>query len=214
MIPPVAVELVRRVTEKGGKAENGLPLFRIMRGCDRFTWIGGKWNHFDDSGNVTGSHIGVQNVLKYPEAKDRYILEVLCPAENYGSEAVWETMFTEYIDGIRVETLGPFPREGEYEIVRVIEREYKDSKGVTWKKEFVPLTATLCDAIVDTAVRNKDLPERIRKEAKRKIWEDQKREEDQRLEDKFIAIEEKRPTWARKDSYVVLPSDMDVAKFG
>lgn len=214
MIPPVSVELVRRVTELGGKASNGLPLFRILRGCDRFTHIGGRWNKFDDSGNKTGEYIGIQSVLKYPEAKERYLLEVLCPAENYGSEFTWEVMFTEYIDGIKVETMGPFPREGEYELVRVIEREYKDSKGVTWKKEFVPLTSTICDAVVQTAIANKDLPERIRKEAKRKMWEDQQKEDAQKQEDKFLALEEKRPPWARNDSYVVLPSDADVSKFG
>jgi len=184
-----------------------------VRGCDRFTHIGGRWNTFDNSGNVTGSWIGTKECLKYPEAKDRYILEVLCPAENYGSELTWDLMFTEWIDGIKVETLGPFPRQGEYEIVKVIEREIKDAKtGATIKKEFVPLTATICDAIVDVAIKNKDLPERIKKEAKRKMFADQQKEEAQRLEDKFLAFEQRRPDWA-KQPHVVMPSDFEVSKY-
>jgi len=212
MIPPVPHRLIKRVTERGGLAPNGLPNFRIIRGCDRFTWIGGKWNHHDESGNVTGSHIGLERVHKHPESKDRYLLEVLCPPENYGSELVWETMFTEYIDGIRVETMGPFPREGEYELVKVIEREYRDSKGVTWKKEFVPLTPTICDAIVDTAIRNRDLPERIKKEAKRAMFAEQEKAEDQKLCDKIRKIEEARPEWA-KNEHVIMPSDFEISKF-
>jgi len=212
MIAPVPIRLQRRVTERGGRADNGLPIFRIIRGCDRFTHIGGRWKTFDDNGNATGEWIGTKECLKYPEAKDRYILEVLCPPENYGSELVWETMFTEWIDGQKVETLGPFPRQGEYEIVKVIEREYRDSKGVTWKKEFVPLTPTICDAIVDTAIRNRDLPERIKKEAKRAMFAEQEKAEDDKLCDKIRKIEEARPEWA-KNEHVIMPSDFEISKF-
>src|SRR5882757_5303741 len=209
----VPEHLKKRVTEMGGRAENGLPLFRIVWGGDRFTYIGGRWKKFDEHNNVTGEWIGTKKCLKHPEAAERYILEVLCPPENYGSEAVSETMFTEWIDGQRVETMGPFPRQGEYEIVKVIEREYKDKKGVTYKKEFVPLTETICDAIVQTAIRNRDLPERIKKEAKRADFVAQEKQQDQNLCDKIKSIEERRPEWARNDSYVVMPSDLEVSKF-
>lgn len=207
----VPEHLQKRVTERGGRAEDGRPLFRIVWGGDRFTHIGGRWKKFDESGNCTGEWIGTKKVLKHPEAKDRYILEVLCPAENYGSEAVWETMFTEWIDGIRVETMGPFPRNGEYEVVKVIEREYKDSKGVTWKKEFVPLTATICDAIVDTAVRNRDLPERIKKEAKRAQFAEQEKQQDINLTEKIRNIENK-VDWL-KNPHVAVPTEFEVSKY-
>lgn len=208
----VPAYLQKSIREKGGLNPHGLPNFRVIWGGDRFTWIGGKWNHHDDSGNVIGSHIGLERVHKHPEAKDRWILEVWCPPENYGSELVWETMFTEWIDGQKVETMGPFPRQGEYELVKVIEREYRDSKGVTWKKEFVPLTPTICDAIVDTAIRNRDLPERIKKEAKRAMFAEQEKAEDDKLCDKIRKIEEARPEWA-KNEHVIMPSDFEISKF-
>jgi hypothetical protein len=157
MIKPVSVRLQKRVTEMGGLSPSGQPLFRVMRGCDRFTWIGGRWKKSDSSGNPTGERIGVERVLKYPDAEQRYIFELLCPPENYGTEAEWELNFTQWIDGQRVETLGPFPRAGEYELVRVIETPVK--------RAFVPLTEAICDACVEVAKLNKELPERIKREA-------------------------------------------------
>jgi len=187
----------------GGLAPNGSPLFRIMRGCDRFTHIGGRWKHYDNSGNVTGEHIGVDQVLKYPEAKDRYVFEMLCPPENYGTEQEWESSFTQYIDGQRIETLGPFPRQGEYELVKVLE--------TPTKRAFVPLTEAICDALVSTAILNRDLPERIKREAAAQQREKAKKATDDKIAMKLEDLA--RPKWAEKPD-IVMPSEKEMRQYG
>lgn len=209
----VPKELQDKITRIGGRIADGRPKFRMVWGADRLTIIGGRWNKYDDHGNKTGEYIGTKKVPKHPEAVDRWILEVWCPPENYGKEWEWREMFTENIDGQFVETMGPYPRNGEYEVVKVLEREYRDAKGVVWKKEFVPLTPTICDAIITVVKANLDLPDQIRKEAFRAQFEKSEKERDQKLADKIVSIEEKRPWWAKNDSYVVVPSDVEVKQY-
>lgn len=207
MLKPVSTRLADRITEIGGKAENGLPLFRVLRGCDRFTLIGGRWTHHDASGNETGSHVGVERVLKYPEARDRYIFEMLMFPEYTQRE--WEVLFTEWIDGESVETLGPYPRNGEYELVRVIERVRVDAKnGNIISKEFVPLSESLCDALVLTAKMNRELPGKHKQLAA----QERREREEKAKNDRIAAIIEncERPSWARqqdseKRRYIIVP---------
>lgn len=191
----------KRVTGIGGLAENGCPLFRVMRGCDRFAHIGGEWKHFDANSNITGSHVGLERVLKYPDAKDRYIFEMWCPPENYGDERKWKESFTHLINGQFVETMGPFPREGEYELVKVVE--------TPTKRAFVPLTEAICDALVATAKLNKELPLRIRQEAARDRREREDKEKEIRMIDKIndmgLAFDGK--------TFVTVPSSMEISKY-
>lgn len=172
-----------------------------MRSCDRFTHIGGEWKHFDDSGNITGSHVGLERVLKYPEAKDRYIFEMWCPPENYGDERTWKEAFTQLINGQFIETLGPFPRGGEYELVKVLETPNK--------KVFVPLTEAICDAIVYTAKMNKELPSRIKQEYARDRRAKEEAEKEQRMIDRIdnmgLAFEGK--------TFVTVPSSSEISKY-
>lgn len=173
-----------------------------MRGCDRMTHIGGEWKHFDSSGNETGSHIGIERVPKYPDAKERYIFEMWCPPENYGSERQWKESFTQLINGQFIETLGPFPREGEYELVKVIE--------TPTKRAFVPLTEAICDALVATAKLNKELPLRIRQEAARDRREREEKEKDARLIDKLNNM---APAFEGK-TFVTVPSAKEISQYG
>jgi len=210
MLKPVPIRLQRRITEMGGLAPNGQPLFRVLRGSDRFTLIGGKWTHHDANGNETGSHIGVERVLKYPEAKDRYIFEMWMAPEL--TETEWNLQFTEWIDGQKVETLGPYPANGEYELIRVIERVYVDPKtGNVLRKEFVPLTETICDALVQTAKLNKELPAKHRMLA---AQERREREEKAKEERQIRMIEDmQRPDWAR-NPYVIIPDMKEISQYG
>jgi len=195
MLKPVPVRLQKRITEMGGKADNGFPLFRIVRGCDRFTHIGGKWNDFDkNSGALIRSVVEVRHVPKYPEAMERYIFEALCPPENYGTEREWNQMFTEWIDGQRIETLGPYPREGEYELVKVLE--------TPTTRQFVPLTDTICDALVTTAKLNKELPARIKYEA---AQERRKREEEAKEQRMIDKINDLAPADFTTKPYIIHP---------
>lgn len=188
----------------GGKADNGLPLFRIVRGSDRTTFIGGAWKDYDKSGNFIREVVEVREVLKYPDAKERYIFEALIPPENYGSEREWEMMFTEWIQGVRIETLGAFPRQGEYELVKVLETPKT--------KQFVPLTEAICDALVTTAKLNKELPQRVKYEAARERREREEKEKDQRLIDRIEDMG--RPNWAQEGKpHVIVPDISEVAKY-
>lgn len=209
MIPPVSKRLEKRITETGGKAENGLPLFRVMRGSDRFTFIGGEWKHFDASGNETGSHVGVERVLKYPEAEHRYIFEMLLFPEY--TEAEWEMLFTHGIGGQRVETLGPYPRNGEYELVRVIERVTVDRAGNATKREFVTLTESLCDALVLTAKMNRELTGKHKQEAARGRRE--KAQKETNAHQVAIIEELERPRWAR-EPHIIVPGAEKKTKGG
>lgn len=177
-----------------------------MRGCDRFTFIGGAWKKYDTNGNYIGEWIGTQRVLKYPEAEQRYIFELWCPPENYGTEEQWNQNFRECIDGQFVDTLGPYPGNGEYELLShlgILERVYKDEKtGKVLRKEFVPLTEVLCDAIVLTAKMNKELPARIKMEAARDRREKEEREKENRQIDMIEDMS--RPDWA-KAPHIIVP---------
>ena len=203
MINPVPERLQKRIEKIGGLADNGKPLFRVMRGSDRFTFIGGRWSKFDESGNRTGEWIGVQQVLKYPEAENRYVFEILCPPENYGTPEEWDAQFTQYIDGQKVETLGPFPRTGEYELVRVLE--------TPTKRAFVPLTEAICDAIVTTAKLNKELPARIRVEAGQKRREHEEIARQQRMVD---MINDMSVSKTMRNPHVIIPDMKEVASYG
>lgn len=204
MLKPISSRLQARIAEMGGRADNGLSLFRVIRGSDRFTLIGGKWIHHDAHGNETGSHIGVERVLKHPEAKDRYLFEMLMFPEYTPVE--WKLRFTEWIDGQSVETLGPYPERGEYELVRVIERVHVDQKtGNILSKEFVPLTESLCDALVLTAKMNRELPGKHKQLAA----QERRAREEKEKDDRQRAIIEncERPTWARQPHIIVPGSE-------
>lgn len=151
---PVPSHLEARITDKGGRSPNGLPLFRVIWGADRLTVIGGEWKKYDDSGNLTGTEIEEKLTVKYLNAENRWIFEVWCPPENYGTPEEWETNHTKIINGKTIRELGPYPANGEYELVKVLETPNK--------RAFVPLTATICDALVAVAVRNQHLPKEIR----------------------------------------------------
>jgi hypothetical protein len=202
MIKPVSHRLQKRITDIGGLAENGQPLFRVMRGCDRFTLIGGEWKKYDKSGNYTGSHVGLERVLKHPEAKERYIFELWCPPENYGTPEEWKERFTECINGQFIEVLGPFPREGEYELVRVLKTPEKGA--------FVPLTEAICDALVATAKLNRELPARIKVAAAQDRREKEEKAKDQRLIDK---LDNMAPAFEGK-SFVTIPTPKEVRNYG
>ena len=174
----------------------------MVRGHDRFTIIGGKWKKFDEHGNETGEWIGTQKVPKYPEALERYIFEMLCPAENYGTPELWEAQFTLWIDGQSVETLGPFPREGEYELVKVLE--------TPTMKEYVPLTEAICDALVVTAKLNRELPERIRREsaANRREYEEKTRQAKIAAMINDIAVSQ-----TMRQPHVIVPDMSEISKY-
>ena len=190
---PVSADLERRITSKGGLAPNGQPLFRVIWGADRLTVVGGEWNKYDNQGNLTGTITEEKLCVKYPQAENRWIMEMWTPPENYGSLIEWELRTVVNINGKKINQLGPYPANGEYELLKVIE---------TPRGKFVPLTATVCEAMIAVAVLNRQLPTEIRMKAHREAQEAMERSKEyHRVE---LIEQHSRPNWA-KNPHVVIP---------
>lgn len=184
-----------RIAKIGGLAPDGIrPLFRMVWGRERLTVIGGAWKKYDSNGNEIGEVTEERWVPKYPNALDRFILEMWCPPENYGTPEEWTRNFREFINGQFINVLGEFPRAGEYELVKVLETPAK--------KAFVPLTDAIVEACVTTAKLNRELPARIKVEASR----DRRAKEEEAQKQRDIAIIEncEKPWWA-KQPHIVVP---------
>lgn len=191
MIPPVPEHLRKRVTRRGGKNENGMPVFRVERGCDLEAIIAGEKRI---------KHVGTEN---------RYVLEMWLPCDISQSE--WEERFTFYVDGKRVEVNGPYPNNGTYELIRVIEKVHVDrkTKKVLYA-EFAPLTSTLCDAIVDVAIQNRNLPSQYKVKAAQERRDKEEKEKDQRMIDK---IDDMALAFQGK-TFVTVPSMKEIREYG
>lgn len=133
------------------------------------------WKKFDSNDNEIGEVVEERQIQKYPQATERFIFEAWMPPEFFGTEEWWDSQFTQLIEGQFIKTLGPFPRQGDYELLKVLE---------TPRGHFVPLTATICDALIHTARLNRTVSTRARLDAKREM--DAIRQKD--LENKRRAI--------------------------
>src|SRR6266850_2223812 len=205
-VSKVPDRIQNRIAKIGGMSPDGnRPLFRMVWGRERLTVIGGAWKKYDSNGNEIGEVTEERWVPKYPNALDRFIIEMWCPPENYGTPEEWDRSFREFINGKFINVLGEFPRMGEYELVKVLETPIK--------KAFVPLTDAIVEACVTTAKLNKELPARIKVEAGRDRREKEEREKDERL----AAIIEncERPWWAKQDRpHIVVPGSDVKSKGG
>lgn len=131
-------DIAARITAAGGKNCFGEPMFRVVWGFDRIVSLHGFW---DDVGRVE-----TRQEPKYLPA-DRWHLEKWCPPEEYGTPDSWKK-FGEEICGMQtVDTAGPFPSRGEYELVLTFQSE---------DREFVPLNATTCEWIVQAITYGKN----------------------------------------------------------
>ena len=111
----MSTRLLTRLIAAGGVNRFGEPMFRVVWGPERLTWIGGEWVDTDDSTNVTRRIIEERQVPKYYPV-ERYYLEKWMPPEHYGSPEAWAESQIETVDGIRIPNLGPYPSRGEYEL--------------------------------------------------------------------------------------------------
>lgn len=105
-LPP---ELVERVTRAGGKhSVYNLPLYRIVWGQKRLHWVGGN---FEREGFVGA----IYEPRYHGDAAEKWILERFVPNEMTRDE--WHEQYHRVIDGIPVDTQGPYPELGDYEEV-------------------------------------------------------------------------------------------------
>lgn len=128
----------------GGRTADGKPVFRVMWGPDVMEVRGQVWKDRDVHGNVIREVAEYRSVPKYEF--ERWVFEMWTPCEM--PEEEWTYSYTEFINGIPFLKL-PYPHEGEYECVKVLE-----AGGA-----FVPLTDTICDCLVMTAVQNRNIPQ-------------------------------------------------------
>lgn len=190
MIPPVPRHLTKRITKMGGRADNGWPLFRVMRGCEVLAFV------------------GEEQRIKYLGTHDRYVFEMLLPCDM--SESEWEEKFTFYVDGKKIHMNGPYPRNGTYELFKVIERVYMDERTKkVIRTEFVPLTSTICDALIADAIANKHCPAKYKVAAAQERRAKEEAEKEQRMIDK---IDDMGLAFQGK-TFVSVPSEFEIAKY-
>ncbi|MGH9782006.1 MAG: hypothetical protein ACRD33_09325, partial [Candidatus Acidiferrales bacterium] len=161
-------ELQARVARAGGVNRYGEANFRVVWGWSRLAWIGGKWTDTDASGNVIRQRIEMREVPKYFPF-ERWHIERWTPPEAYGSPEMWYSQTIEREDGILIPALGPFPRRGEYEHCFTLQ----GADG-----EFIPLSPTVCEAIVLAVEYSRGCPAEEHRAAIEKREERREREWD------------------------------------
>lgn len=200
--------MVKRIRDDGGIIE-GKPAFRVIWGNDRLVPITGKWNKFDGSGNIIGSVVETRMVPKYLEAINRWAVEQWVPPDI--TEEQWAALTVKNIDGVMVETCGPYPANGDYECLKVLQTPCPcvgNCADPLRHKSYVPLTSTIMDAIIHVARVNKHIPKKDRVAYAQQQRADAERAKDARLDSAIKSIG--RPGWAR-NPHVVL-SEMKVRK--
>jgi|SRR5208282_2167740 len=129
-------EIQDRLTLAGGLNRFNEPMFVVTWGWNRLVKIHGKWGD-------GGSYESVKTIEepKYLPA-DRWHLELWRPPEEYGTPETWGKLGEEIVGMMTVDTAGPFPSRGEYELC------YTLSSNLTESGDFVPLNATTCELLV------------------------------------------------------------------
>ena len=147
--------LNERLAQVGGRNLYGQPNFRVVWGWSRLAWMGGKWEDRNAAGNLIRAVIEYRREPKYVPF-NRWHLERWLPPEHYGSPELWQRDFTEVIDGISVQMLGPFPGCGEYEHVFTVQRP---------DGSFLQLLPHVCEVVVQAVLFSHHLSSADRKES-------------------------------------------------
>lgn len=126
--PEIAAEL----TLAGGLNRFGEPLYRVVWGYNRIVPMHGEWQEFEQyAATLTDRYTGHSETRKFTKLVrsvvetrmvPKYLpgncwhLEMWRPPEEYGDPAEWTRLGQEVIGGLTVDTAGPFPHRGEYEL--------------------------------------------------------------------------------------------------
>lgn len=144
------------IEDAGGKNPRGESLYRLIWGANRLSWVGGKWVDRDPNTKaVIRRVIEVREFPKYSHlGLHKWFLERWYPPEHFGSRARWEALTVETVDGLRIQALGPYPENGDYDWAFTV--EWRD--GSTRN-----LTLTLVEDIADGIRKSEvEYQERIR----------------------------------------------------
>jgi hypothetical protein len=113
--------LVERLTQVGGKNPHGEPMFRVVWGYNRMVPFHGLWQamqvRVDERTEIT-----LETSIVETRALPKYLpgncwhLEMWRPPEEYGTPETWGKLGEEVVGEMTVDTAGPFPGRGEYEL--------------------------------------------------------------------------------------------------
>ncbi len=161
---PAYIERALRLA--GGINRFGEPNYRAVWGWNRLTWIGGKWEDKDASGNVVREVVQLRQVPKYMPF-NRWHIERWVPPEVYGSPADWyrRTLEVEGPAVAGIPALGPYPARGEYELSFTLQGPHG---------EFVQLTPTIADNVARLVEHSRSFSSAQRRAA---LWERERRRE-------------------------------------
>lgn len=116
----------------GGENPYGEPIFRVVWGNNRIVPITGEWQEFvlerikitdrftgesqtREGYRLKSSVIETREVPKY-QPGNCWFLECWRPPEEYGTPGTWAKLGEEVVGCSTVDTAGPFPSRGEYEL--------------------------------------------------------------------------------------------------
>jgi len=117
----------------GGVNRYGEPRFRVVWGYDRIVPITGNWENWEEEIvpdlhpmarpgatrkiiRLISSIVETRHVPKYLPG-NCWFLECWRPPQEYGTPESWRKLGEEVWNGQTVDTAGPFPERGEYELV-------------------------------------------------------------------------------------------------
>ncbi len=183
----------------GGLAPGGLPNFRIVWGGDPLVVIGGKWRDYDpNTKQLVREVVEYRQVPKYPLYLERWVFEMWKEPECTREQ--WAERTYQFIDGQLMECAGPYPAEGFYVDIKVLQ---------TSKGGFVPLTSTICDAVVVSAQKSKEFSVQQRVAARRARFEEEEKAKDNRL---MARIKELGQAEMALVPHIVVPSSFEKEK--
>lgn len=124
--------VVEELRLAGGANRFGEPNFRVVWGWDRLVQMSGEWQEFEQfvarlTDKTTGyseartitklksSVVETRTVPKYLPG-NCWHLESWRPPEDYGSPEMWSKLGEEVIGKMTIDTSGPYPYQGEYEL--------------------------------------------------------------------------------------------------
>jgi hypothetical protein len=128
--PPESV--VEELLLAGGTNRFGEPLFRVVWGYDRIVPMHGEWQQWGQyRGTLTDKFTGYEETRQFTKLENSVIetrlvpkylpgncwhLEMWRPPEEYGTREQWRKLGEEVIGGLTIDTAGPYPERGEYEL--------------------------------------------------------------------------------------------------
>lgn len=175
----------QRITRAGGRNLYGQPNFRLVWGWSRLTWVGGKWEEWDD-GRLKSVVYEYRQVPKY-DPFFRWHVEKWMPPSFYGSPDQWYASTLEVIDGRNFHELGPYPSRGEYEHCWTLQE--------AGTGRYITLDCGAADKIVQAVIRGRELVHKDKRASLEKLRERQRKAEqewekfaDDVLDDAFPAF--------------------------